>query len=161
MRGVSVIIASTLIIVISVTIVFLALEYGTPAIDRSKEIVLMQEAKDTLVSIDNAVNSVVSEGEGSTRNLRLVVTGGYYMIDTANDQVIFSMDSPSQIVGDNVTKIENGINITGQPGYVYLFLPFGFNITGSGEFGRGIYNLVIRNEGYDPINQKQMVNISI
>jgi hypothetical protein len=159
MKGVSVIIASALIIVISVTAAFLALQYGTPALDRTKEIILMQEAKETLVIIDNAVTSVIEEGQGSTRNLRVTVSNGYYLIDTENEEVVFTMDTFAQIVGENVSKIENGINVTGRPGKVYLYLPFSFNITGGGEFGRGSYNMIIRNEGYE--NQKQIVSISI
>jgi hypothetical protein len=161
MKGVSVIIASALIIVISVTAAFLALQYGTPALDRTKEIILMQEAKETLVIIDNAVTSVIEEGQGSTRNLRVTVSNGYYLIDTENEEVVFTMDTFAQIVGENVSKIENGINVTGRPGKVYLYLSLAFNVTGGGEFGRGNYNMIIRNEGYDSINQKQMISISI
>lgn len=161
MKGVSVIIASAVIIVISVTAAFLALQYGTPAIDRSKEIMLMQEAESTLVNIDNTVKSVVEEGQGSTRSLSITSSGGYYLIDTDNDEIFFSMDSLSQIVGVGVSKIENGINVTGDSGRVYLYLPFSYNITGGGEFGKGNYILVIRNDGYDSVNQKQMINIHI
>ena len=161
MKGVSVIIASAVIIVISVTAAFLALQYGTPAIDRSKEIMLMQEAEGILVNIDNTVRSVVEEGQGSTRSLSVTSSGGYYLIDTENDEIFFSMDSLSQILGVGVSKIENGINVTGVSGRVYLYLPLVYNITGGGEFGKGNYILVIRNDGYDSVNQKQMINIHI
>ena len=42
MKGVSVIVASAIVIVISITAAFLALQYGTPAIDRTKEIMLLR-----------------------------------------------------------------------------------------------------------------------
>ena len=161
MKGVSVIIASAIIIVISVTAAYLALQYGTPAIDRSNEILLLQEAKETLTSIDNAVTSVVTEGNGSTRVLALRITGGSYLVDVSNDQITFSMDTFAQIVGDNVSKIENGINITGTPGRITLYLPFDYNITEGVEFGSGNYNLIVRNEGYDILTQKQTVSISV
>ena len=161
MKGVSVIIASAVIIVISVTAAFLALQYGTPALDRTKEIVLMQEAKDNLVSIDNAVKSVVEEGQGSTRNLRVGVSDGYYLIDTDNEEIVFTMDTFAQIVADNVSKIEDGINVTGAPGRIYLYLLLDFNVTGGGEFGRGSYSMIIRNEGYDATAQKQTISISV
>ena len=159
MKGVSVIIASAVVIVISVTAAFLALQYGTPAIDRTKEIMLLQEGKDSLISIDNSIMSVVEEGEGSTRNLRIVSSGGIYSIDEENERITFTMDTFSQIVGVGVSKMENGINVTGEAGTISLVLNLNFNITGSGEFGKGSYNLVIRNEGYE--NQKQVVSVMV
>lgn len=159
MKGVSVIIASAIVIVLSITAAFLALQYGTPAIDRSKEIMLMQEGKETLVSIDNAVRSVAEEGEGSTRNIAIVISGGNYLIDEDNDQMVFQMDTFSQIVAPGISKIEEGVNITGEAGKIYLYLPFDFNITGSGEFSTGSYSMIIRNEGYE--NQKNVVSISV
>ena len=159
MKGVSVIIASAIVIVLSITAAFLALHYGTPAIDKTKEIMLMEEGKDTLISIDNSVKSVAEEGEGSTRSLSIVVSGGNYLIDEDNDQIVFYMDTFSQIVAPGISKIEDGINITGEVGTIYLYLPFDFNITGSGEFSKGSYSMIIRNEGYQ--NQKQIVSISI
>jgi len=162
MKGVSVIIASAIIIVISLSVIYLALQLGSPGTERVKEILLMQEGKNTLVSIDNAVKSVSEEGQGSTRVLKISVTGGYYLIDTDGEAVIFSMDSFSQIIGIGVSKTENGIDMRGEPGKIYLSLSYdNFNITGGGGFGEGMYTLIIRNDGYDAINQKQIVNISV
>ena len=162
MKGVSVIVASAIVIVISITAAFLALQYGTPAIDRTKEIMLLQEGKNNLISIDNAIKSVAEEGEGSTRNFRIVSSGGFYDIEDEDEEIIFLMDTFSQIVGVGVSKMENGINVTGESGHIRLVLNLdNFNITGRGEFGKGSYNLIVRNEGYDAINQKQMVSISI
>ena len=45
MKGVSVIVASTLIIVISITVVYIALRMGSPAIDRTNEIMTMENSE--------------------------------------------------------------------------------------------------------------------
>ncbi len=162
MKGVSVIIASAIIIVISISIIFLVLQLGSPATQRTKEILLMQEGKNTLISIDNTIRSVSEEGQGSTRILKISVTDGYYSIDADEEAVIFSMDSFSQIIEIGISKIEDGINMRGEPGKIYLNLTYNnFNITNGGEFGKGLYTLIIRNEGYDEISQKQIVNISV
>jgi len=162
MKGVSVIIAAIIVIIISLTAIFLALQLGNPGIDRAKEILLMQEGKNTLTSIDNAVKSVSEEGQGSTRVLKISVTGGYYLIDTNEEAVIFSMDSFSQIIAVGVSKTEDGINMMGEPSKVSLNLSYGnFNVTGGGGFGRGTHTLIIRNDGYDVVNQKQIVYISL
>jgi hypothetical protein len=160
MKGLSPIIAGTIVIAIAITAMYLVLNLGTPGTDRLKEMLIMQEAKDTLKSIDNAVKSVSEEGQGSTRNLRITVTGGYYSIDTESEAVLFSMDSFSQIIGIGVSKTEDGINMMGEPGKVCLNITYdNYNITDGTEFGEGTYSLIIRNDGY--VNQKQIVSISV
>ncbi len=162
MKGVSVIIAGAIVIAISITAAYLVLNLGSPGSDRLKEMMLMQEAKDTLKSIDNAVRSVSGEGQGSTRSPRLTITGGYYTVDADNETVVFVMDSFAQIMGIDVSKTEDGINMRGESGRVYLNLTYtDFDITGGTEFGKGTYTLIVRNEGYDDINQKQIVSISL
>ncbi|MFH0928738.1 MAG: hypothetical protein V1818_00070 [Candidatus Aenigmatarchaeota archaeon] len=162
MKGVSVIIASTLIIVISITVVYMALQMGSPAIDRSNEILTMDNSKKTLVRIDNAVKTVLGEGEGSARSLSVSVSGGSYKIDTEADNVVFTMETFSQIVAAGVSKMEDGINVTAEPGRIYLTLNLDdFNVTGGGEFGDGSYNMIIRNDGYDVVNQKQLISIAV
>jgi hypothetical protein len=162
MKGVDALIASVLIIIISITAIFLALQLGGPSTQKTEEILLMQEGKNTLVSIDNAVKNVLSEGEGSTRVLRFSVTGGYYKVDNATNSVTFSMESRAQIIAEGVSKIEDGINFTGKGGMVYLNLSYdSIMVTGEGEFGRGYHTLTIRNNGYNSTTQKQMIYISL
>jgi len=162
MKGVTIIIASAIVIAISITAAYLVLNLGSPGSDRLKEMMLMQEAKDTLRSIDSAVRSVSGEGQGSTRSLKLTITGGYYTVDAENETVVFVMDSFAQIIGIGVSKTEDGINMRGDPGKVCLNLTYtNFDITGGTEFGKGTHSLIVRNDGYDDINQKQIVSISV
>jgi hypothetical protein len=162
MKGVSVIIAAAIVIAIGITAAYLVLNLSSPGTNRVKEMLLMQEAKDTLISIDNSVRSVSEEGQGSTRNLKITVSGGYYSIDTDEEAVVFTMDSFAQIIGEGISKTEDGINIRGEPGKVYLNITYdNYNLTGGVEFGKGTYSLIVRNEGYDNINQKQIVSISV
>ena len=159
MKGVDTLIASVLIILITVTAIYLALQYGSPSTQKAKEILLMQEGKNNLMSIDNAVNDVIVEGEGSTRALKFTVTGGSYVID--DDSVSFTMESRAQIIGDGISKIEDDINITGSPNIVYMFLNYDdFLIKGGGEFGKGQRTVTVRNEGLNTTTQKQMIYIS-
>jgi hypothetical protein len=159
MKGVDALIASVLIILISITAIFIALQFGNSSTQRTKEILLMQEGKSTLLSIDGAVKEVVAEGEGSTRALKFVITGGLYVID--DDSVSFSMESRAQIVGDGISKIEDGINITGSANNVYMILNYeNFLIRGGGEFGKGQRTVTVRNDGFNATIQKQTIYIS-
>jgi hypothetical protein len=161
MKGVDALIASVLIIAISITAIFIALQLGNPSTERVKEILLMQEGKNNLITIDNSVKNILAEGEGSTRALRLSISGGYYTIDNTTNSVLFSMESRAQIVGEGVSKIENGINITGAAGMVHLSLQYNsIQVTGRGEIGRGTRTITIRNDGYNSTSQKQIIYIS-
>jgi hypothetical protein len=159
MKGVDSLIASVLIILISITAVFLALQYGKPSTDKAKEILLMQEGKNNLLNIDATVKNVVSEGEGSTRALKIAVSGGSYVID--DDSVSFTMESRAQLLADGITKTEDGINMTGSPSIVYMLLDYDeYALVGGGEFGRGQRTLTVRNDGFNSTTQKQMIYIS-
>lgn len=162
MKGIDTLIASAVIIIISISAVFLALELSKPSTERSQEILLMQEGENTLSSIDNAVRTVLSEGEGSVRVLKFSITGGNYKIDNQTDAVTFSMDSKAQIVAFGVSKTENGINIIGGSAMVYLNLSYEnfIDVKGNEEFGRGYHSLTIRNDGYNSTTQKQMITIT-
>jgi hypothetical protein len=161
MKGVDALIASVLIIIISITAIFIALQLGNPSTEKAKEVLLMQEGKNNLITIDNSIKNVLAEGEGSTRALRLAISGGYYTIDNVTNSILFSMESRAQIVGEGVSKIEDGINITGTTRMVYLSLNYSnIQVAGKGEIGRGTRTITVRNDGYNSTSQKQIIYIS-
>lgn len=162
MKGVDAILASVLILLISITAIFMALQLGRPATQKSQDILLMNEGQDNLISIDNAVRDVLTEGEGSVRVLRFSISGGEYEIDNSTNSVQFSMESESQIIAEGVSKTENGINFTNSGGTIYLNLTYAdVQIIGEGNFGRGYQTLTVRNDGFNETTQKQMVYISL
>ena len=161
MKGVEPLIAAVLIILISVVGAVIVLQYTQPSVDRLKEISLFEESKKILTQIDNAVRTVNEEGEGSTRVLQLSVSGGNYLIDTNNDTVVFSMNSMSQVVGIGISKSEGNVNMFGESNKVLLNISYtSINVTGGGSFSNGYHVLIIRNEGYDYTNNKQIISIT-
>jgi len=162
MKGVDVLIASVLILIISITSIFFALQLGGPSTQRTKEALIIQEGKNNLVSIDNSIKNVLSEGEGSTRVLRFSISGGYYKIDNSTNSVTFSTDSMAQIIAEGASKIEDGINFTGKGGMIFLNLSYdNIQVIGKDDFGRGYHMLTIKNNGYNDTTQKQMIYISL
>jgi len=160
MKGVHPLLAMSLVIVISLVATMMVLQMGAPAIQRTKEIALLQEGKSNLIEVKSYINDVVQEGEGSTRNLPISISGGSYFIDTQTDMIAFSMESSAQIIGVGVSKKEDDIDITGHLGKIYLNLSFyNIDITGGGEFGKGSRTLVIKNNGFNSAIQKQTINI--
>lgn len=161
MRGVSVLVGAAIIIAITISAIFLAFSMSQLAVDRTKEMLIMQEGKSILLDIKNAINSVVSEGNMSTRLLEFRILGGNLKVDGDNDAITFSMESRAQIVGVGVSKIEDGINITGSTNIIFLNLTYpNIDVVGSFEYGTGNRKLTIRNEGYDSVLEKQTITIS-
>ena len=161
MKGVSPIVGAVLIIAITISAIFLAFNMGGPAVDRAKEVLVMQEGKSILLDIKNSVNSVLAEGNMSTRLLEFRIIDGNLKIDEDNDAVTFSMNTLVQIIGVGISKIEDGVNITGSTGLIQLNLTFdNVDVIGSLDMGKGTRKLTIRNEGYDSILQKQTISLS-
>ena len=161
MKGVSALIGATIIIVITISAIFIALNSGQPAVDRTREILVMQEGKSIILDFDNAIKSVLSQGNMSARHLQFRIIEGFLIIDEDNDIISFSMESEAQIIGVGVSKIEDGINITGETGIIYLNLSYtNVDIINSFELGKGNREVTIRNEGYDQILEKQTISIT-
>ena len=161
MKGVSPIVGAVLIIAITISAIFLAFNMGGPAVDRAKEVLVMQEGKSILLDIKNSVNSVLTEGNMSTRLLEFRIIDGNLKIDEDNDAVTFSMNTLAQIIGVGISKIEDGVNITGSTGLIQLNLTFdNVDVICSLDMGKGTLKLTIRNEGYDSILQKQTISLS-
>lgn len=162
MKGIHPLIAAVLVIAISVSAIITVFYLGTPATSRTKEILLLQEGKNNLISIDGYVRDVSQQGEGSTRSLSLSITDGNYLIDTDRETITFLMESKEQIIGVGVSKIEDNINITGELGKIYLNLSYAnIDIVDGGSFGKGTRTLIIKNNGYNSTIQKQIISIKV
>jgi hypothetical protein len=161
LKGVSNLVSAILITIIVIGAISLVLNMGTPAIDRSKEILLYKEGKNNLKLVDNSIKQVL-EGEGSTRSLSLSITDGNYYVHENNDTIMFVMNSASQIVGIDVSKTEDGVNITGKPGIIYFSIDYdNIDVVGGVIFGKGSHSLKIKNQGYDSVSEKQIINITV
>lgn len=161
MKGIEPIIAAVLVIMISIVGIVIVLETSQPSVDRMGEIAILNEAKDVMKQIDNAVNSVSQEDEGSTRILDIAVSGGDYLIDAGNEAIVFSMDSRAQIVGIGVSNAEGPFVVKGEKNKVLIELSYpNVDINTEERFGRGYHNLIISNVGYDFAEEKQKINIS-
>ncbi len=160
MKGIDPLISTFLIIVITIAAIALVLKVGTPATGRAQEILLLEEGKNNLANIDTAVKNVLQEGQGSTRVLTLIVSGGVYSIDPASDNITFVMDSRSQIVGVGITQVENDITIAGSQGSVRLTLSYNsLDVVNGGNFGKGTNTITINNGGYNLTSNKQTISV--
>jgi len=145
MKGISVIVASVLLIAISIAAITLALNIGNPSIERSKEILILNQGKENLLLIDSAIDQVMKEGDGSSRKLTLQVTGGKYTV--TDNYIEFEMDTLQQIVGEGVEGSEGDMYIIGEKNKIYAYLEYDFIFIGEKIILKGTHQLVISNQG--------------
>ncbi|MBR9682445.1 MAG: hypothetical protein GOV02_02110 [Candidatus Aenigmarchaeota archaeon] len=162
MKGLNPLVATVLIIAISLAAISLTFQVGNPIVDRSEEILLFQDAKNNLQTIDTAIKDVVFQGEGAKRNLRLSTFGGNYRIDDASDKIIFVMDSKSQIYSAGLSNITDGINITGSVGEITMIISYDdVDILDTAAFDGGNWNVIVSNDGYNSVSGKTELSMTV
>lgn len=137
MKGVSVLIASVLVIAISLAGITIVMTYGMPVLDKNKEALLIAESERNLETIDNAIKNVALEGVNSSRVLDISVTSGTYTVK--NYILSFSCDC-------KYLKPKN------------LTYEYGFSINDI-EFGKSAQKLTIKNLGYNDTIGMQIITI--
>lgn len=160
MRGIDPLIGTVLVIAITIAAITIVLNAGLPATEKTKEIMIFDELKSNMILLSSKINEVALQGEGSSSRLNLIINGGQYNI--SSDGIRAVMDSKYQIVGVNASYVEGDIAVSGEAGKVALAKSYsGINIVGGGAFGRGNYNINIKNERYDSGLGKQIINVTI
>jgi len=149
MKGVDTLVAFILVIVISVAALTIALNIGNPTIERSKEILILNEGKSNLKIIDSTIGQVLQEGDGSSRRLSITVTGGTYYISSSS--IEFKMDTKYQIVNETLNGlpyyvVEDGISVEASRGKIYLYVDYLFNFVNNARFERGANSILISNK---------------
>ena len=162
MKGIEPLIGAALIIVISVSAIVIALQLSNQAVDRTRENLVFLDGKNNLILISNGVKDVVLEGNGSSRLVQINVIDGNYFVFPENDSISFVMQSKAQIIGVGVSKIEDEINITGLPNEIVSFVNYtNMDIQSELQFGRGSWNVLVKNFGWNPLTQKHIINITV
>lgn len=162
MKGLQPLVAMVLLIAISFLAISIVFQIGNPIIDRSKEILLYQDAQNNLLTIDTAVKDVVFQGEGAKRSLRLSIAGGSYFIDEDLNEITFKMDSPSQIYAEGLSNVTDGINVTGSLREITMRISYSdIDIQDSVRFSGGNWNIIISNEGYNTVLGKTELSVTV
>jgi hypothetical protein len=79
-KGISPLISTVMLILIGISVIYIVINVAKPAIDRSYESAVMNEADQIMQLLDNFIREVASEGAGSLRSVVLKVTDGEYRI---------------------------------------------------------------------------------
>lgn len=110
-KGVSQLISTVLLFLITTTAIGIALLIGTPVIDKAKESAVFNEAVQSIKLIDNLIREVASEGKGSFRTVQLKVSGGEYKISEKTNTIEFTQTIKSGILASGTFVKEGNVFI--------------------------------------------------
>lgn len=98
MKGVSQLISTVLIFLLTTMAIGIALSIGTPTIDRAKQSATINEAIQNMKTFDNLIREVASEGKGSFRTLQMRVIDGEYKINQKTNTIEYMHTIKSGII---------------------------------------------------------------
>ncbi len=116
---------------------------GTPAIERSKEIIIFEEGKSNLKLLDGAINEVLQEGDGSSRKVALKINYGSYII--TNRTMKFVMTTSQGIIAPDIQKEEDGLSVETIGAEITVYIEYDFDLEDK-EFSKGIQSVFVKND---------------
>ena len=140
-KAISPFIASTLIILIGITSIYLVLTVLTPSIDKAKDSAVINEALQNMKLIDDSVREAASEGEGSKKTFSLKVTEGTYKVDSNINHINFSYTAKTDL---DVTGQRDNIHIIHSGNDIILFINYTrLQLQGFDHFTKGENSVTI------------------
>ena len=144
-KALSPFISTALVILIGIVAIFLALTVLTPALNKSKDSAIINEAFNNLEIIDSTIREVASEAEDSKRKINLKVTEGTYRVDSDNDFLNFTYMMKE---GLGISEKRGDVNITISANEITLFIKYtNVDLQGSDHFTKGDNSVIIMHNG--------------
>lgn len=97
MRGVT-LISAIIFIAITISVVAIVYQSGLPIIEKMQQTAAIERMSEAFSDIDNLVQRVAFEGNGSRRVFDIRIDMGRFAIDTANDLIIWQMPTQNMII---------------------------------------------------------------
>lgn len=138
-------ISTTLVILIGIVALSLSLTVLNPALNKAKDLAIINEAFNNLEIIDSTIREVASETEDSKRTINLKVTEGTYRVDSTNDFINFTYRMKE---GLDISGQRDDVNITISAADITLFIKYtNLDLQGSDHFSKGDNSVVIMHNG--------------
>ncbi|MBU3905059.1 MAG: hypothetical protein KJ906_02850 [Nanoarchaeota archaeon] len=153
MKAISPLIGFVLVMAISIAAISIAMNVGTPAIERSKEILIYEEGKNNLKLIDGAINEVLQEGDGSSRKVSLKFSDGKYNV--VDNRIEFFMITKQGIISHEECQSnediecvieEDGVSIDVLGNEIRAYIEYDFDFIDDKEIVNGAEYLIISNQ---------------
>ncbi len=108
-KGINPILSAVFVLVISMVGVGIVLNIGMPALERSRENMVFDEARGNLDLIESTIETVRLGDEGVSRTITLGVTDGKYSINEEDNTVNFEYEMDTQFLPSALCRNDNGI----------------------------------------------------
>lgn len=120
LKGISPLISTALIILILVGAIAIVLSFGKEVLDKTNEANLINEAKQNMKLLDNAIKQIASSGTGSLKKIQIKVSDGTYkVIEETNSLEFFYLVKYGTIEPGTYLKENNLLLISGSTAKAY------------------------------------------
>ncbi|MFP4116415.1 MAG: LamG domain-containing protein [Candidatus Aenigmatarchaeota archaeon] len=108
-KGINPIISAVLVLIISVTGISLVLDVGMPAVERSRENALFDEARRNINLLRETLEEIEFGANGTSRTVALDVTDGAYSINGSENSISFSHQLETSILSPELCHWDGNV----------------------------------------------------
>jgi len=136
-KGVSSMVSSVIVVLITVTGISVVLMVGLPALEHSRASASLGEAQGNMIVLDNAIRQAASEGLGSVKEVAIDVREGSYR--AVDDGILYRTQAPDGFLEGSSVIVD---------GEVRLNLTYSnISLSGGARLGPGLQKMCIRKAG--------------
>jgi hypothetical protein len=108
-KGVSEVATSAIYIGVTVSAISVAITSGVPALENMQDAASVRQAQQFMQQLDSNVQTVVSEGEGSTRTVSGEFDRGRMYFDNDTDSLIYELETDAEIISPQTTTRDGNV----------------------------------------------------
>lgn len=108
-KGASQLVTMGMYVAVAVTAISAALNVGVPAIENMQEAASVEKAQNFMQQVDNSVEEVVSEGEGSTRTVSVNFDRGETYFDNDTNSLVYSLETEASVISPQTSRRNGNI----------------------------------------------------
>jgi type II secretory pathway pseudopilin PulG len=108
-KGVSQIATSAIYVGVTVSAISVALTAGVPALENMQDAASIRQAQQFMQQLDSNVQTVVSEGEGSTRTVSGEFDRGRMYFDNGTDTLIYELETGADVISPQTATRDGNI----------------------------------------------------
>ncbi|MFQ3275361.1 MAG: hypothetical protein ACI9LV_000861 [Candidatus Nanohaloarchaea archaeon] len=108
-KGVSEVATSAIYVGVTVSAISVAITAGVPALENMQEAASVRQAQQFMQQLDQNVQTVVSEGEGSARTISGSFERGRMYFDDETETLIYELDTNADVISPQTTTREGNV----------------------------------------------------
>lgn len=114
--GVSPIVSVVLYTSIIVAAIGMVLQIGIPMIDRMQDTAAIENSMDVLDELDDAIQTVASEGKRAARDLTVTFDRGQYRFDDTANEIYYQLETDSPIISSHASRTIGPVRLEADTG---------------------------------------------